>query len=425
MKKLLSIIAIMSIPLLCLAEQYTLDQLIEVGLEKSYNIQSANVTDKNSVSTFRQSLYDLLPSVNVGVGQSKNYSTFFVDSLGNKYSSDGDDWNEYGHISIDKTFSLNEPSYYSIRNSIYDMKNADLNLDDTRKNVAYFVFSSYLNVLQAQETLEIQKTNLELQQKIHQQIQVQFDAGDKSLLELKQSQVSLIDYEIGVNEASTNLARTRRDLFSYLNVEDKDLEFAEPEIDLKEQDYIFEQNNIIIEKANNLKISELYHFQKLMNYFPTLSLSYSAGHTDTGDMYEFGDYYRGSNRLSLNFNWNVFNLLDTYEASTKSKRNIHLQELDLDLSRKDFEIQLKNLQEELQTYKRSYELYTEKLTLAEENLNMAQEQFKLGMISLLDLDRSKIDYQNAQLSHINSHYDLMKKHEEINLLLSNPILGKW
>jgi len=56
---------------------------------------------------------------------------------------------------------------------------------------------------------------------------------------------------------------------------------------------------------------------------------------------------------------------------------------------------------------------------------MAQEHFRLGMISLLDLDRSKIDFQNTQLAQIQNNYQLMKKQEEINLLISAKILGKW
>jgi outer membrane protein TolC len=63
--------------------------------------------------------------------------------------------------------------------------------------------------------------------------------------------------------------------------------------------------------------------------------------------------------------------------------------------------------------------------LAEKNLKKAEEQFKLGSISLLDLDKSKLDYQNAQLNYNNKYYQLFRKQEERNLLLSKEILGKW
>lgn len=424
MKKLISTIIILLAVSFCFAQNYTLEELIEIGLEKSYDIQSANVNVLYTKSSFRSSLYGLLPSLDLGFSSSKTYSTTIFDTLGNRYSYDTD-WQESAGLSISKSFSLNEPSYYNIRNSVYDMKNSELAFDDARKNIAYYVFSYYLTVLEAQETLEIQKKNLQLQNKIHQQIQVQFDAGDKSLLELKQSEVSLIDYEIAVNEANNTLSSTRRDMFSYLNIQDAGYDFVEPEIEVNINDLEFVDNNELKQKANNIKISKLYNFQNLMNFLPTFTLSYNVANSDYDDVMAFSDYYRSNNSLSLSASWNIFNLLDNYESYSQSKRNLKLQELEYTLSQRTNEIEMTNLQNDLATIKRSYELYEEKLALSEENLNMAQEQFKLGMISLLELDDKKLEYQNTQLAKIQKYYQLLKKQEEINLLNSDLILGKW
>ena len=162
-----------------------------------------------------------------------------------------------------------------------------------------------------------------------------------------------------------------------------------------------------------------------MNLLPTVSLEYSFVHSDQGDVNEFSDYTRDSQALILSANWNIFGLMDNLESIIRSKRNLKIQKLDYVKSKRDYGLQLINLQNDLETLKRSFDLYEEKLKLAEENLNMAQEHFRLGMISLLDLDRSKIDFQNTQLARIHNNYQLMKKQEEINLLSSDKILGKW
>ncbi len=94
-------------------------------------------------------------------------------------------------------------------------------------------------------------------------------------------------------------------------------------------------------------------------------------------------------------------------------------------SKESLRNEFSNLQKDVRTLRRSRDLYAEKLELAAENLNMAQEQFKLGMISLIDLDRSQLEYRNTQLSYNNRHYSLIRKQEELNLLLSKKILGKW
>jgi len=162
-----------------------------------------------------------------------------------------------------------------------------------------------------------------------------------------------------------------------------------------------------------------------LSLLPTISIGYSFAHSDLGDVNSFSDYSRDSQSLTLSASWNIFGVMDDLEEVIRSRRNLKIQKLDYVKSKKDYGLQLLNLQNDLATLKRSFELYEDKLELATENLNMAQEHFRLGMISLLDLDRSKIDFQNTQLARIQNKYRLMKKQEEINLLLSAKILNKW
>ncbi len=401
---------ILVFPLISYAAEYILENLIEIGLEKSYDIQQETVNYQNSRSYLRSSFIGVLPTITANTGKSKIYNN--------------GEWSESASFTVSKSFFLNEPSYYNIHTSLLDKKNSELSLKDTRKQIAYIIFSSYLYVLEAQKTLDIQQENLKLQEKIHNQIKVQFDAGEKSLLELKQSEISLIDYEIAVNEAENSLSRQRKDLFSYLDIEDEGFDFLEPEFIISKEIYEFIENYTLIRKKNSIKSSKIRLFQSGVDFLPSLSISYTFNYDSYDGIYEFDDYDK-TRTLSLNASYDIFNLLEKRESFSRSKRNLKMLKLDLENSERNYKNDLKNLNNDLETLKRSRELYTDKLKLAEDNLNMAQEQYRLGMISLLDLDRSKIDFQNAQLSFNNRHYELMRKQEEINLLISSKILGKW
>ncbi len=162
-----------------------------------------------------------------------------------------------------------------------------------------------------------------------------------------------------------------------------------------------------------------------MNFLPSISISYLLSHDDPNDIYDFGNYDRTSNTLSLNASYNIFNLLQNREQYLQSKRNHELLEMDLEITKEKDVIDLQILLSDLETIKQSQKLYADKLELAEKNLQMAQEHYKYGMISLLDLDRSKIEYQNSTISNMSKEFELLKKQEEINLFLSNKILGKW
>jgi len=411
MKKILLILIIL--PVLVFAQEYTLEQLIETGLEKSYDIQSEIASNKNSASYLRSSLYGVLPSVSISAQKDK-----YLDAI-------DPEWNANASLSISKSIFLNEPTYYNIHTSILDKKNADLSLDEKRKQIAYYIFSGYLSVLESQKILGIQEKNLELQHKIFNQVKVQYDAGEKSLLELKQSEISLIDYEIAVNEAENSLFKTRKDLFSYLNMTDEGYDFVEPEFTISDEKFSFQSNNALLQKKNSLTSSKVRLVQTMMDFLPSFTLSYSVSHNDDNDINAYDEYLRTNNKLSITANYDIFNLLEKGEAYSRSKRNLRVQKIDFETSKRDYTIELTNLENDLKTLNRSYTLYSDKLKLAEENLNMAQEQYRLGMISLLDMDRAKIDHQNAQLSYNNHHYNLLRKQEEINLLLSSKILGKW
>jgi len=406
------VLMLIIIPILIFAEEYTLEKLINIGLENSYAIKQENVNNLNARSNLRSSWIRLLPSASISAGSSKNYDTDM-------------DWSKSASFHLSKDISLNEPSYYDVRTSILNKKNADLSLENMKKLIAYTVFIKYLSVLEAQKNLEIQKENLALQQKTTDQVQIQFEMGDKSTLELQQSKISQIDYEIAVNEAVNSLNKLRKSLFSYLNISDEGFDLSTPEIDVTIDEAEFVTNISLKQMENSLKSSKIIVSQLKMNFLPSITILYSMNHNNPDDIYDLGNYDRTNNTLSLSASYNIFNLFDTREQYLQSKRNHELLKMDLEITKKSNMIDLQILLSDLETIKQSQKLYGEKLDLAEKNLQMAQEHYKHGMISLLDLDRSKIEFQNSTISNMTKKFELLRKREEINLFLSNKILGKW
>jgi len=410
MKRILFLL-ILVLPILSWAKEYTLDDLINIGLEKSLYVKQENVNYKNTASSLNSSYLSLLPSFNVNA---------------NKSNSDGEWNNASGGLGLNENLSLNESRYFSIRRAINNQKNSELSLQNTHKQIAYTIFSKYLNILESQKSLNIQQENLKLQKKIHNQIQVQFDAGNKSLLDLKQSEITLIDYEISVNEAENNLEQLRKDLFSYLNIEDKHWNFSEPEFSIKKIDNLYQENYSLKMERNSLKNSKLSLFQQKLDFFPTLSVGFNYNYNSNlgSDILDL-QKYDASYFISLSASYSIFDIWDKRESYKRSKRNLDFQKLNLEDSERKNKDKFENLKKDIITLQKSLNLYSKKLKLSKENLEMAQEQYKLGIISLLDLDRSNIDYFSAQLSNNNKYYELIRKQEEMNLLLSQKILGKW
>jgi len=409
MRKL--VLLIILFPIFCFAEQYYLDELIELGLERSVEMQKEISSYQNSKSSLRSSYMEILPSASIIANKSK-----IIEK----------DWNRTSGFSLTKSIYLDEPTYFKISQSLIDKQNSELALQEATKQIVFNIVSLYLSVLESQKSLEIHTENLKLQNKIYSQILAQFESGEKSILDLKQSEIDLIDYEIAVNEAENNLSKLRKDLFSYLNVQDEEHDFAEPEFEEIESELNFQNNLNMIILKNEIKSSKLSLFQTKLNFFPTVYFSYSYNYNNANNeaFFDF-DEYDDSQTISLNASYSIFDLLDKRESLSRTARNFKIQKLSFEDTEKNYRNEFSNLQKDVKTLKRSRDLYAEKLELAAENLNMAQEQFKLGMISLIDLDRSQLEYRNTQLSFNNRHYSLIRKQEELNLLLSKKILGKW
>ena len=409
MRKL--VLLILLFPIFCFAEQYYLDELIELGLERSVEMQKEISSYQNSKSSLRSSYMEILPSASIIANKSK-----IIEK----------DWNRTSGFSLTKSIYLDEPTYFKISQSLIDKQNSELALQEATKQIVFNIVSLYLSVLESQKSLEIHTENLKLQNKIYSQILAQFESGEKSILDLKQSEIDLIDYEIAVNEAENNLSKLRKDLFSYLNVQDEEYDFAEPEFEEIESELNFQNNLNMIILKNEIKSSKLSLFQTKLNFFPTVYFSYSYNYNNANNeaFFDF-DEYDDSQTISLNASYSIFDLLDKRESLSRTARNFKIQKLSFEDTEKNYRNEFSNLQKDVKTLKRSRDLYAEKLELAAENLNMAQEQFKLGMISLIDLDRSQLEYRNTQLSFNNRHYSLIRKQEELNLLLSKKILGKW
>jgi outer membrane protein TolC len=80
---------------------------------------------------------------------------------------------------------------------------------------------------------------------------------------------------------------------------------------------------------------------------------------------------------------------------------------------------------ELQYLKRMNELYSEQLAQSREQITQAEERYRLGLIELLELDKTRTNFIETDISYNNNLYSIIAKQEEINYLLSEPLLGKW
>jgi outer membrane protein TolC len=398
--------------LMAVEGEYTLDDLIEIGLKNATTYQMEVLQKKNVHSSLISAYYDFLPSMSVSAG--RNYSKIDSKSAG---------------FTLYKGISLNEPTYFNWRQAKYEQQMANLSFQEFRRNTAYEIFSNYVQVLEAEKRVEIQESNLAIQKKISQQVQTLYELKQKSAIELKQSQIALINAQIASQNAVNGLQKVREALFLYLNIPDKGYKFRGAEFDLKEEELVFEYSADIQTSEIYLKKSALSLCQSRLDFLPRLSASYSynynyPGRNVTDDLFDFGKY-EDSYTIGASLSYSLLNPLEHREAYLRNKRSYRIQQIQLEDKKEQNKLQFIQKKRDWETEKQVYGLTKQKFELASESLMMAEEQFSMGALSLLELDQAKQSYLESEIDLNSQYYQLLLKQEELNLLLSRKILDKW
>ena len=411
-KVLTLIFAIFAIFSQVAAKEYTLDDLISIGQQNAWQIQKNLISDENSQSQVRSSYLNLLPK---------------AEAYYNVTNTDGNAPQSAG-ITVSKSISLNEPTYFSLKQSILNRKISSLSLDLFKKQLSYEIYTQYLDILQQQHQMKIQQDNFTLQKTLYSQTKLQYDLKQKTIFELQQAEIDTFDNVITISELNNNIQKARDNLFLLINSKDEGFDFAEISLPISEGLPEYHQS-LDIEKLNlDINSEKLSVLQNKLSLYPNVSLGWQFNHSKTGrDLGEITDFsnYDNSNTLSLNISYSFLSYWQDGETYKRVKHDYVSKLLDLHEQETKEVITYNQYKRDWLTYRQNYEIYMKKRDLAESNLRMAEEKYQLGIVSLQDMDRTRIDYLQSQLKVNDQYFTLLKTQENINLLLSNKINGKW
>ncbi|MCD4828349.1 MAG: TolC family protein [Candidatus Cloacimonetes bacterium] len=394
------------------AQPYSLETLVEHGVENATAIRQQLLDELSTRSSLTSSFHNFLPQASV----SYSYSESDVSA---SYTSS---------LSISKSVSLQDSDWYEYRRQYIYLAMAELSLEALRKQIACTVVSQYLGVIEAERTGEILTAQYAIEQKTHEQTQILFDTDKRSLLDLKQSEINLIDARIAMENQAIVLATLRQNLFNLLNLEDMGWALADPGLDLEPLALSWQKPLAVRLEEEGIDADRISLRESFRRFMPNLTLSaswsYGASGPDAGDPID-SDLLDDSYSLGLTAKYNLLNFLTHGQTHRRQKwamrrRMLGLEDM-LQQKRLEFEQQVADWNH----LRSMHDLYIQKLELAADNHEMAQEKYRLGMLSFLDTERVRLDYFQAQITVNRSHFNLLRQREELNLLLSRPILGRW
>jgi len=409
-------VLLMLLPILLAAQSYTLDELITYGLENSFSVQKSSLNYESSQSTLNTSKWNLLPDASVTGSVTRDFDP----------AAQTDDLTNSAGFSLSKTVSLNDGPYFNYLYSSLDTKTAKMKLEQTRKTYAYDVFSAYLKVLSAQKQRSSLEENLQIQTRVWEQSKILLQLGKTTPFEVKQNEIAMLNSNISLMQLDNTIANARKELFALVQKQDEGFPLTELELNVQKEIPAFSiENNADLNILNQeLKRINLQLKQNKLDDFPRLNLGYNLDRTVGGADFDY-DRYNTNHNISLSLSYPLLNIFENSESRTRTNISRQLSQLAIDEKKDQLQRDYDSALRELQYLKRMNELYREQLAQSREQITQAEERYRLGLIELLELDKTRTSYIETDISYNNNLYSIITKQEEINYLLSEPILGKW
>ncbi|HPB18592.1 MAG TPA: TolC family protein [Candidatus Cloacimonas sp.] len=409
-------VLLMLLPILLAAQSYTLDELITYGLENSFSVQKSSLNYESSQSTLNTSKWNLLPDASVTGSVTKDFDP----------AAQTDDLTNSAGFSLSKTVSLNDGPYFNYLYSSLDTKTAKMKLEQTRKTYAYDVFSAYLKVLSAQKQRSSLEENLQIQTRVWEQSKILLQLGKTTPFEVKQNEIAMLNSNISLMQLDNTIANARKELFALVQKQDEGFPLTELELNVQKEIPAFSiENNADLNILNQELIRiNLQLKQNKLDDFPRLNLGYNLDRSVGGANFDY-DRYNTNHNISLSLSYPLLNIFENSESRTRTNISRQLSQLAIDEKKDQLQRDYDSALRELQYLKRMNELYREQLAQSREQITQAEERYRLGLIELLELDKTRTSYIETDISYNNNLYSIITKQEEINYLLSAPILGKW
>ena len=409
-------VILMLLPLLLAAQSYTLEELITYGLENSFSVQKSALSYQSSKSTLNTSKWNLLPDASVSGGIKKDFDP----------AVNTDDVTSSAGLSIGKTISLNDAAYFNYLYASLDTKTANMKLEQTRRAYAYEVFSAYLKVLSSQKQRSSLEENLQIQIRVWEQSKILLQLGKTTPFEVKQNEIAVLNSNISLMQLDNTIANARKELFALVQMQDENYPLTELELNIQKEIPAFntEKNADLNILNQELKRLNLQLKQNKLDDFPRLNLAYNFDRSVSGADFDF-DRYNTNHGISLTLSYPLFNIGENAESRTRTKISRQLSQVAIEEKKDQLQRDYDSALRELQYLKRMNELYSEQLAQSREQITQAEERYRLGLIELLELDKTRTNYIETDISYNTNLYSIIAKQEEINYLLSEPVLGKW
>ncbi len=406
--------------------QITLNEAVDIALEKNIDILQAKNNLERSDAAVRRARGQFLPNLNASMSANR--------SVGREFEQSTQTFGDFTQNTISGEITTNVPIFTGWQN-ISNLRQArldrDANLNDYqrfREDMIFQTVSEFLNVILNLELLEVAKENLETTQKQLEQVDAQVEVGMRPIVDLFNQESEVANAELQVIQSRSNLNTSKVRLVRILQLDPlEEYEFVTPDVDT--ENIIpgeFDLRELLEAAVNNrrevrsaeLQIESAEHGLRAARsgYWPTLSMGANV-RTAYGDQYRFfgepasfSDQFfdqRIGRGIGLSLSIPIF---DRFQTRT----NVVNSQIDLKNRRLDLEDQKSLIYQEVRQAYEDYITLTQELVATDTALRAAekafetqQERYNVGSTTLIELTQANNAFFDATSRKIQTTYQFI------------------
>ncbi|MBV8389326.1 MAG: TolC family protein [Mucilaginibacter sp.] len=446
----------------------SLQKAIDLALANNLQIKQSQITTKIATEDYKQSQYNMLPSISVNpqgsynFGRSPNLTTY-------SYTSQS-----FLYINGQASLSLTLFQGGQLRNQILQNKIA-LDVDKTntakvKNDLLLNVVTDYLTILSDQDLVVAAKQQIELAKITLDRAQKNFEQGNATRADLAQAQAQLSTAELNLTTAQNQVEIAIIVLKQYMEMDPTtEITVEKPDISkLTDVKTIYDASEVIKTSLSvnpDIQLAELQQqgYAQAIKvakaaYYPTISLfggvgsnysSISQNITGSTTIQQQVGTVQGSNtpvigqfqepvyaskypfwsQFNNNLNQSigismqipVFSRFSARTSVRKAKLNYEYAQVSTQLAKNTLSKTIIQALADLQAAVRNYQSATHTYESTKEALNVTKQRYDAGFVNTLDYNTAVTNYNKAQNDMINAQYAMIFRSKVIDYYLGNKI----
>jgi outer membrane protein len=469
MKKIFSMLVVIMLSVTSLTAQkaWTLEDCIDHAFKNNIQIKQFMLGVENAEINLAQSKMNLLPNLNAYVSHGYNWGQT-IDRFTNQFATARVQSNNFYGSSSFTVFSGFQ-KMNTVRQNQLDVMASKLDADNFMDDIALNIATAYLQILFAQELLEISTNQLDITRQQVTRMGKLVEAGTLARGDLLMLEAQLAAEELQEIEARNTLDMSYLVLAHMLDFPSAEgFEIVKPEIELYETQSMTmtpEQiyDNAVVKRPNiksaELKVESASKGLAVArgSHSPTLNLDLSWGTGFSGaqtigrnpfseevaigydsemnpvytsiQRYEtfetkpFSDQFIDNNNRTINFALRIPIFNGGFARTNVSRARISIENAQYEHQIAKLQLN-KTIQQAWADASSSLKKYTasdKKVAATEESFKYAEQRFNVGMLTSLDYNNSKNELQRAQSEMLQAKYDYVFKTKVLDFYMGIPI----